>query len=171
MSKDGVVVDLEKVHAVLNWPLPRDAKEVRVFLGLTGYYRRFVKGYGLISKPLTDLTKKNGFLWNEEAQSAFEKLKLALTTVPVLQLPNFLEPFTVECDASSAGVGAILLQSEHPIAFFSKGFSFSNRLKSTYDRELLALVLALQKWRHYLMDSQFFVKTDHFSLKHYLLNE
>ena len=152
----------------MNWPLPRDAKEVRGFLGLTGSYRRFVKGYGLIAKPLTDLTKKNGFLWNEEAQSAFEKLKLALTTVPVLQLPNFLEPFTVECDTSSAGVGAILLQSEHPIAFFSKGFSFSNRLKSTYDRELLALVLALQKWRHYLMGRQFFVKTDHFSLKHLL---
>ncbi|GJY23087.1 ty3-gypsy retrotransposon protein [Tanacetum coccineum] len=137
VSKDGVAVDPEKVQAVLNWPLPRDSKEVRGFLGLTGYYRRFVKGYGLITKPLTELTK-NDFLWDEEAQSAFEKLKLALTTVPVLQLPNYHEPFTVECDASSTGVGAILLQSEHLI-------------KSTYDRELLALVLALQKWRHYLL--------------------
>ncbi|GJY50778.1 hypothetical protein Tco_0441625 [Tanacetum coccineum] len=97
-----------------------------------------------------------------------KELKLDLTTVPFLRLPNFHEPFTVECDASSAGVGAILLQSEHPIAFFSKGLSFSNRLKSTYDRELLALVLALQKWRHYLLGRHFFVKTDHCSLKHLL---
>ncbi|GJT69161.1 hypothetical protein Tco_1028447 [Tanacetum coccineum] len=162
----GTRESYKKVQAVLNWPLPRDSKKVHGFLRLTGYYRRFVKGYGLIAKPLTDLTKKNGFMWNEEAQSAFEKLKLALTTVPVLQLLNFHEPFMVECDASSTGVGAILLQSEYPIAFFSTGLLFSSRLKSTYDQELLALVLALQKWRHYLLGRQFFVKTDHFNLKH-----
>jgi len=93
-----------------------------------------------------------------------------LITIPVLRLPNFSQTFTVECDASSEGIGAILLQSDHPIAYFSKGFFFSNRLKSTYDRELLALILALHRWKHYLLGHHFFVKTDHFNLK-YLLEQ
>lgn len=168
ISLAGVGVDPGKIQAVTEWPVPRDVKELRGFLGLTGYYRRFVKDYGLIARPLTDLTKKNGFKWNFEAEAAFNKLKTALTSVPVLQMPDFHKSFTVECDASSAGVGAILLQSGHPVAFFSKGFSFSNRFKSTYDRELLALVLALQKWKHYLLGRHFFVKSDHCSLRYLL---
>ena len=170
VSQAGVGVDPEKIQAVIAWPVPSDVKELRAFLGLTGYYRRFVQNYGRIAKPLTDLTKKNGFQWSSQAETAFQTLKTALTTVPVLQLPNFRQPFTVECDASADGVGAILLQSGHPIAFFSKGLSFSNRLKSAYDRELLALVLALQKWKHYLLGRHFFVSTDHCSLK-YLLDQ
>ncbi|KAD7117361.1 hypothetical protein E3N88_04629 [Mikania micrantha] len=126
---------------------------------------RFVKHYGIIARPLTALTKKDGFKWNEAADVAFNKLKQALISAPVLRLPDFSQPFVVECDASSDGVGAILIQEDHPIAYFSKGFSLINRLKSAYDRESLALVLAVQKWNHYLMGRHLFIKTDHYTLK------
>ncbi|PHU07534.1 hypothetical protein BC332_24023 [Capsicum chinense] len=148
-------------------PVPTNVKELRGFLGLTGYYRRFVKGYEMVARPLTELTKKNAFQWLTSAENAFQFLKQALTTVPVLRLPDFTHPFVVECDASSEGIGApILLQDNHPIAYFSKGLSFSSHLKSTYDRKLLALVLALQKWKHYLLGHHFYVQTDHYSLKY-----
>ncbi|KAD7477187.1 hypothetical protein E3N88_00323 [Mikania micrantha] len=165
VSREGVQVDQDKISAVESWPVPTNVKEVQGFLGLTGYYRRFVRHYGLIARPLTCLTKKDGFHWNDEAQAAFLKLKQALILAPVLRLPNFSSPFVVESDASSEGVGAILIQDDHPIAYFSKALSFNNRLKSAYDRELLALVLAVQKWNHYLMGHHYFIKTDHYTLK------
>ncbi|GJS57062.1 retrotransposon protein, putative, unclassified [Tanacetum coccineum] len=139
----GVSVEEEKISAVKSWPIPSTVKEVRGFLGLTGYYRRFVRNYGLIARPLTALTKKDRFLWSKEAHEAFNDLKQALLTTHVLRLPDFSKPFVIECDASSDGVGAILSQEDHPVAYFSKGFSPSNRFKSAYDRELLALVLAV----------------------------
>ncbi|KAD4179279.1 hypothetical protein E3N88_27870 [Mikania micrantha] len=165
ISEEGVQVDQERISAIQSWPLPSNVREVRGFLGLTGYYRRFVRNYGIIARPLTNLTKKDGFKWNEEATVAFEKLKNILMTAPVLKLPNFAQPFIVECDASSEGVGAILIQDNHPVAYFSKGFSINYKLKSAYDRELLALVLAVQKWSHYLLGRYFFIKTDHYTLK------
>ncbi|KAK1409444.1 hypothetical protein QVD17_35970 [Tagetes erecta] len=165
VTAKGVQVEQEKVIAVQAWPVPSNVKEVRGFLGLTGYYRRFVRNYGLIARPLTDLTKKDGFRWTEEALAAFNALKHALLSAPVLRLPDFSKIFVVECDASSDGVGAILSQEEHPIAYFSKGFSPTNRVKSAYDRELLALVLAVQKWNHYLLGRHFLIRTDHYTLK------
>lgn len=165
VNSEGVKVEEEKFSAVQSWPTPSTVKEVRGFLGLTGYYRRFVQNYRFIAQPLTMLTKKDGFVWSEEALNAFNKLKQALLSTPVLRLPNFSEPFVVECDASSDGVGAILSQAEHPVAYFSKGFSPSNRFKSAYDRELLALVLAVQKWSHYLLGRHFLIRTDHYTLK------
>nr|GEZ64655.1 Ty3/gypsy retrotransposon protein [Tanacetum cinerariifolium] len=121
---------------------PSTFQAVRGFLGLTGHYTRFVRNYGVIARQLTVLTKKDGFIWSTEALIAFNTLKHALLTAPVLRLPDFSKTFVVECDASSEGVRAILSQDEHPVAYFSKGFSQSNRVKSAYDRELLALVLA-----------------------------
>ncbi|KAK9057995.1 hypothetical protein SSX86_022835 [Deinandra increscens subsp. villosa] len=165
ISSEGVSVEAEKIAAVESWPIPSTVKQVRGFLGLTGYYRRFVRNYGLIARPLTALTKKDGFIWSEAAFRAFNDLKQALLTTPVLRLPDFSKLFVIECDASSDGVGAILSQKDHPVAYFSKGFSPSNRFKSAYDRELLALVLAVQKWSHYLLGRHFLIRTDHYTLK------
>ncbi|KAJ0561742.1 putative nucleotidyltransferase, Ribonuclease H [Helianthus annuus] len=170
VNSEGVKVEEEKISAVQSWPIPSNVKEVRGFLGLTGYYRRFVRNYGLIARPLTALTKKDGFIWSDEALLAFNRLKQALLSAPVLRLPDFSKPFVIECDASSDGVGAILSQENHPPAYFSKGFSPSNRFKSAYDRELLALVLAVQKWSHYLLGQHFLIRTDHYTLK-YLLEQ
>lgn len=141
---------------------------MRGFLGLTGYYQKFIANYGKIAKPLTELTKKEGFKWNEEAEKAFQTLKTAVTSSPVLTLPNFELPFEIECDASGKGVGAVLMQMKHPIAYFSKAFTASKLSKSAYDKELMALVLAIQHWRHYLLGRRFVVYSDQKSLKHLL---
>ncbi|GJS23752.1 retrotransposon gag domain, retroviral aspartyl protease, partial [Tanacetum coccineum] len=161
----GVHVEQEKISVIQSWPVSTFVKEVRGFLGLTGYYRRFVRNYGMITCSLTSLTKKDGFVWSTEALTAFHKLKQALMSTPVLRIPDFSKDFTVECDASSEGVGAILSQEDHPVAYFCKGFSPNNRFKSAYDRELLALVLAVQKWSHYLLGRHFLIRTNHYTLK------
>lgn len=144
----GVAVDLEKIEAVVQWPLPKSSKQLRGFLGLTGYYRRFVRNYASWIAPLTQLLRKDAFIWSEQATKAFEKLKHALTTTPVLSLPNFKEQFTVQTDASGIGIGAVLSQSNKPIAFFSKLLPPSIRPTSAYNRELCAVVHAVLKWRH-----------------------
>nr|GEV93316.1 hypothetical protein [Tanacetum cinerariifolium] len=120
ISSEEVSVEEEKISAVKSWPTPTTVKEVRGFLGLTGYYRRFVGNYGLIAWLLTALTKKDGFLWSDTALKSFNDLKHALLTTPVLRLPDFFKPFVIECDASSDGVGAILSQEDHPLAYFKQ---------------------------------------------------
>lgn len=100
VSGTGVSMDALKVQAVKEWPTPSSIKQLRGFLGLTGYYKRFIKGYGNVAGPLTDLLKKEAFKWSEEAEHAFQKLKQAITSTPVLALPNFAEPFTLETNAS-----------------------------------------------------------------------
>jgi hypothetical protein len=168
ISGQGVAVDPEKVKCILNWPEPKNVKGVRGFLGLTGYYRKFVQNYGKIAKPLTELTKKDNFSWGPNAAEAFNKLKLIMTTPPVLVLPNFSLPFEVECDAAGRGIGAVLMQKRQPVAYFSKALSDGNLAKSVYEKELMALVLCIQHWRHYLLGKPFIVYTDHKSLKHFL---
>jgi hypothetical protein len=139
VSGNGVSMDANKVKDVLAWPVPSNVKQLRGFLGLTGYYRRFVKSYAQIASPLTELLKKDAFVWNQEAEIAFHKLKQAVTTAPVLSLPNFEEPFTLETDASGTGIGAVLGQKGHPIAYFSKKLSLRRQKQSAYIRELLAI--------------------------------
>ncbi|KAL4562009.1 hypothetical protein LXL04_034197 [Taraxacum kok-saghyz] len=161
----GVAMDPQKIEAVLAWPIPRQIKGLRGFLGLTGYYRKFVRHYGSIAKPLTDLTKKDAFMWTSDAQLAFDKLKEALVTASVLSLPDFSLLFIVECDASGRGIGAVLMQNRKPIAYFSKALSERNLVKSAYEREIMALVLSVQHWRSYLLGNRFIVYTDRKKLK------
>ena len=142
ISESGVAMDPDKIKSIREWPIPCSVKGVRGFLGLTGYYRKFIKGYGRIAKPLTELTKKDGFKWGEEALLAFEELKKVMTTSPILVLPDFTQPFEIECDASGRGVGAVLMQKKRPIAFFSKALSKNNLTKSAYEKELMALVFS-----------------------------
>ncbi|GAU36128.1 hypothetical protein TSUD_292880 [Trifolium subterraneum] len=139
-THNGVSVDPEKIDCIMKWPKPKTVKGVRGFLGLTGYYRKFVKDYGKIAKPLTELTKKDNFIWGESAQQAFDQLKTIMTSSPVLTLPNFAETFEIECDAAGRGIGAVLMKHKQPIA---------------YEKELMALVFSIQHWRHYLLGREF----------------
>ncbi|PNX95310.1 hypothetical protein L195_g018500 [Trifolium pratense] len=168
ISGEGVSVDPEKIRCILEWPEPKSVKGVRGFLGLTGYYRKFIKNYGKLVKPLTELTKKDSFKWSSEEREAFQHMKSVMASPPVLALPNFDLPFEVECDAAGRGIGAVLMQNKQPIAYFSKALSAGNLAKSVYEKELMALVLCIQYWRHYLLGKQFTVFTDHKSLKHLL---
>jgi hypothetical protein len=147
ISGKGVATDPAKIIAMEQWPIPVNIKQLRGFLGLTGYYRRFIKGYAVISKPLTELLKKGGFHWNDGAQKSFETLKHAMVTAPVLKLPNFNEEFVIETDASDTGIGVVLQQQGHPIAYLSKALAPKHFILSTYEKELLAVIHALEKWK------------------------
>ena len=168
VSTKGVEADHEKVKAMLEWPVPKNVRELRGFLGLTGYYRRFVANYGAIAMPLMRLTKKNNFRWSEEATQAFEFLKKAMVTLPILVLPNFQLPFEIETDASWFGLSVVLSQNKKLIAYFSQKLSEAAREKTVYERELMAIVLAVEKWRHYLLGHRFVVYTDQKALRHIL---
>ena len=108
---------MEKIRAIRDWPTPKTVRELKGFLGLCTYYRRYVKGFSQFSTPLTDLTKKGAFTWTELAQKTFEEMKVIMSSCSVLALPDFSQPFVVECDASWEGLGAVLMQNHHPIAF------------------------------------------------------
>jgi RNase H-like domain found in reverse transcriptase len=170
INSEGVNTDPCKVEAMQQWLVPKTLKVLRGFLGLTGYYRKFIKNYGVINKPLTDLLKKNGFHWGPEASTTFQTLKRAMCTAPVLALPDFTQPFTLKTDTSDKGMGAILMQKGRPITFLSKALGMKNQHLSTYKKELLTLLTVVTKWRHYLQGQPFVIKTDHISLK-YLLEQ
>lgn len=145
VSKKGVAVDEEKVKAILDWKQPNNLKELRGFLGLTGYYRKFVSRYAHIAQPLTEQLKKDAYGWTDAATVAFNELKQAMVQPPVLRLPDFTKQFVVETDASGVGLGAVLMQENQLIAFFSKLLGSQAKLKSIYEKELMAICLAIQK--------------------------
>jgi hypothetical protein len=147
--------------------VPTTVKKLRGFLGLAGYYRKFVKGFGVISKPLTNLLRKGvPFIWTPETDAAFHNLKQALVSAPVLALPDFQKVFTVETDASDSGIGAVLSQDGHPVAYISKALGPRTKGLSTYEKECMAVLLAVDQWRSYLQLGDFIILTDHHSLMH-----
>ncbi|XP_056853826.1 uncharacterized protein LOC130503178, partial [Raphanus sativus] len=155
-------VDEEKIKAIKEWPSPKTVGEVRSFHGLAGFYRKFVKDFSTVAAPLTEVIKKNvGFKWEQFQEEAFQALKEKLTNSPVLSLPDFSKTFEIECDASGIGVGAVLMQEKKPIAFFSEKLGGATLNYPTYDKELYALVRALQTWQHYLWPKEFVIHTDH----------
>ncbi|WVZ88489.1 hypothetical protein U9M48_035006 [Paspalum notatum var. saurae] len=165
ISAQGVATDPSKIAAVTNWPTPKSVKELRSFLGLAGYYRRFVRHFGVIARPLNDLLKKGAlFIWTSQHEKAFQALKTALVTAPVLALPNFSLPFCIETDASGVGVGAVLMQQGHPLAYLSKALGPRTLGLSAYEKEYLAILIAVEHWRHYLQLGEFLIFTDHRSL-------
>lgn len=170
LSEHGVSTDPSKIAVVAQWPQPVNAKELRSFLGLAGYYRKFVCHFGMISKPLTNLLKKHSvFIWTAEHEKSFAALKEALCKAPVLALPNFSKQFSIETDASGTGVGAILMQEGHPLAYISKALGPRTHGLSTYEKEYLAILMAVQHWRSYLQHQEFLFFTDQRSLSQ--LNE
>ncbi|GJW44525.1 putative reverse transcriptase domain-containing protein [Tanacetum coccineum] len=169
IDNKGVHVDPAKVEAIRNWSAPTTPKEVRQFLGLAGYYRRFIEGFSLISKPLTKLTEKNKkYEWGTDEDEAFQTLKQKLCSAPILALPEGTENFVVYCDASHKGFGAVLMQREKVIAYASRQLKKHEENYTTHDLELGAVVFALRLWRHYLYGTKCTVYTDHKSLQYIL---
>ncbi|KAJ4757403.1 polyprotein [Rhynchospora pubera] len=168
ISPQGVRADPSKIEAITAWPMPLNQRQVRGFLGLTGYYRHFIRHYASIAAPLTDILTKEGFKWSDRATEAFKMLKSAMTSAPVLALPDFSSQFVLETDASGVGIGAVLMQHSHPIAFYSRKLSKTMQGKSTYVREIFAVQSAVAKWRQYLLGNHFIIRTDHRSLQNML---
>jgi hypothetical protein len=155
------------VKDVLDWVVPQTVNEVRSFLCLAGYYRRFIENFSKIAKPLTSLLEKGvHFSWTDERQKAFEELKKRLTTAPVLTLPDQSKRFTVYCDASRDGLGCVLMQEGRVIAYASRQLRWHELNYPTHDLELAAVVHALKIWRHYLFGQRCDIYTDHKSLKY-----
>jgi len=167
ISKGGIAVDPSKVKHVLDWKVPQNVKAVRSFLGLAGYYRRFIDNFSKIAKLMTYLLEKGAyFVWTDERQAAFDELKKRLTTAPVLTLPNQSKRFTVYCDASRDGLGCVLMQEGRVIAYASRQLRKHELNYPTHDLELAAGVHALKIWRHYLFGHRCDIYADHKSLKY-----
>jgi len=173
ISDKGISMCSKKVQAIIDWPQPTSVKEIQQFLGLANFYRRFVKNFSLLARPLTELTRKNiEFGWKEEQEEAFKKLKEAFCSAPVLIIADPKKPFVVETDASNFAIGAVLSQHDeegrlHPCAFMSKGLKNAETRYDIYDKELLAIIMALKEWRCHLQGAEFPFKIycDHRNLK------
>ncbi len=182
VNQRGIQMEQSRIDAITEWPEPESAKDILVFLGFAGFYRRFVKGFSQIAAPLTDLTKggKKGearppFTFGEEARKAFETLKRVFTTAPILEHYNWEAALRMETDASKAGAGGVLSQMGkdgqwHPIAFFSYKFKGAETRWDTHDKELYAIVLGFKNWRHYLQGSKHPIRviSDHNNLRYFM---
>ncbi|GKA03195.1 putative reverse transcriptase domain-containing protein [Tanacetum coccineum] len=168
-EKLGIHVDPAKIESIKDWASPKTPTEIRQFLGLAGYYRRFIEGFSKIAKPMTKLTQKGiKFDWGEKEENAFQLIKQKLCSAPILALPEGSEGFVVYCDASRKGLGAVLMQREKVIAYASRQLKIHEKNYTTHDLELGSVVFALKIWRHYLYGTRCTMFTDHKSLQHIL---
>ncbi|KAI3523729.1 hypothetical protein L1887_02080 [Cichorium endivia] len=169
IGEKGIHVDPAKVEAIKKWEAPKTPTEIRQFLGLAGYYRRFIENFSKISQPLTALTQKDkNFVWGKQQEDSFQLLKHKLCNAPVLALPEGSDDFVVYCDASHQGLGCVLMQKGKVIAYASRQLKPHEKNYTTHDLELGAVVFALKIWRHYLYGIKCTIFTDHKSLQHIL---
>ena len=167
VSVGGISVDPEKIQAIIDWKAPTSVTEIRSFLGLTGYYHKFVEGFSSIAKPMTQLLKKDKkFDWTQKCEDSFQELKKRLTTAPILIMPDVTKSFDMYCDASRLGLGCILMQEGQVVSYLSRKLRPHEENYPTHDLELAGVVLALKTWRTYLVGHRCEIYTDHKSLKY-----
>ncbi|EGD73373.1 hypothetical protein PTSG_13220, partial [Salpingoeca rosetta] len=167
VSGRGVETDPDKIAAVTEWPQPKNVRDVRSFLGFCNFYRRFVKDYASVAAPLTDLMHKDrAWEFNDKERSAFDALKTAMTTAPVLAYPDASQKYVVQTDASETAVGGVLMQKGRPVAFESRRYRGAEQRYDVRDKEALAIVHCLRQWRHYLYGADFDINTDHRTLQY-----
>ena len=176
ISNKGIEVDKAKIELISKLPSPMNVKTVRQFLEHAGFYRRFIKDFSKISKPLYKLLEKDAkFVWDEDCQKCFEELKAYLTTAPIVRAPNWKLPFKFMCDARYLAIGAILGQREegkpYVVYYASKALNEAQRNYTTTEKELLAVVYALDKFRAYLVGSDIAIFTNHSDLKYLLTKQ
>ena len=170
ISESRVSAYPKKIRSMEAWPVLTNATALCGFHGLTGYYQKFIQGYDAIAAPLAKLLKKNGFQWSKQAEESFHNLKRAMTQALVLSLPDFSKQFVVEADALGNGLGTVLMQEGKPLAYYSKAITGRSLGRSTYEKELMAIVHSVHQWRNYLLGHRFRIRTNHNSLK-YLLEQ
>ena len=176
VSSDGLSMDSNKIKTILDWERPNNVTEVQSFLGFANYYRRFIRNFAKIAKPLNTLTKKNqSFIWSDEAQQSFEELKYRFVNAPILIYARLSDPFIVETDASNFAIGCVLSQHStdgllHPIAFYSRKLNSTESNWPIHDKELFAIITAFRQWRHYLLSAEHIVMvyTDHRNLQYFM---
>lgn len=166
ITEKGVAADPSKIESMVNWPILNSITELRGFLGLTGYYRKFIHHYEILAKPLTNLLRKKQFEWSHVAQQAFVQLKHTMISTPVLAIPDFALPFIVETNACDLGIGAVLMQNDQLVAYLSKALGPLHQKLSIYEKEFLVLIMAVETWRPYLQRQEFIIRTDRKSLSH-----
>ncbi|KAJ4973107.1 hypothetical protein NE237_006281 [Protea cynaroides] len=165
VSAEGIKVDPSKIEAIVKWEAPKSVSEIRSFLGLAGYYRRFVEDYSRIAVPLTSSTKKGEkFVWTDKCEKSFQTLKTRLISAPILTIPVLGQTFTLYTDASGLGLGCVLMQGEQVVAYASRQLKVHEKNYPTHDLELAAVVHAVKIWRDYLYGEKFQIKSDHKSL-------
>jgi hypothetical protein len=152
ISEGGIFVDPSKVENVLSWNTPQNVSDIQSFLGLAGYYRRFIERFSKIAKPMTKLLEKGKtFEWTPWREASFQELKKRPTTSPVLTMPDMERPFSIYCDASGQGLGCVLIQDDHVVAYASRQLRKHEEKYPTHDLELAAVIHALKIWRHYII--------------------
>ena len=176
ISSEGLAMDKDKIKSILEWPIPKNIKDLQGFLGLCNFYRKFIKNFAEIMEPLRKLLKKDiEFVWSPDANNAFTKLKEAFTGDNILIFPDYEKEFVVETDASDFAVGCVLSQLSdkdnvlHPIAFHSRSLTPTELNYTIYDKELLAIITAFTVWRHHLEGAKFPIQviTDHRNLLYF----
>ena len=166
VSSEGVSTDPQKVQAIVDWPKPKNIHEIRNFHGFASFYRQFIKEFSTITSPITDCIKQREFVWTKAATKAFNEVKQKMTEAPIMRLPDFTKPFEVECDSLGIGIGGVLSQERHPIAYFSEKLNDVKQKYFTYDKEFYAIIRALWHWRHYLLSQKFVIYSDHEALRY-----